>query len=78
MKTVDFEQTSLNTCIEDAQDERVLITRGGKPVALVVGVGELDDEQLELAGSKKFWSLINERRKQETLSRAELEERIEK
>ena len=78
MKTVDFKQTSLNTCIEDAQDERVLITRGGKPVALVVGVGELDEEQLELAGSKKFWSLIDKRRKQKTFSRAELEQRIEK
>ena len=72
MKTVDFKQASLNTCIEDAQDERVLITRGGKPVALVVGVRELDDEQLELASSKKFRSLIDERRKRKTLGLAEL------
>ncbi len=74
MKTVDLKQTSLNTCIEDAQNERVLITSAGKPVALVVGVEELDEEQLELAGSKRFWSLIAERRKQKTLTRAELEQ----
>ena len=37
----------------------------------------LDEEQLELAGSKRFWSLIEERRKQKTLTRAELEQKTE-
>lgn len=77
MKTVDFEHASLDTCIQDAQEERVLVTRGGKPVALVVGIGGLDDDQLALANSTKFWSLIDERRQQKTLNRAELEEKIE-
>ena len=77
MKTVDLERASLNTCIEDAQNEHVLITCAGKPVALVVGVGELDEDQLKLAGSKRFWSLIDGRRGQRTLSLAELEQTIE-
>jgi len=77
MKTVDLEHTSLGMCVEDAQGERVLVTRGGKPVALVVGIGELDEDQLALANSTKFWSLIDERRKQKALNRAELQERME-
>jgi hypothetical protein len=54
----------------------VLITRNGKPVALTVGVQGLDDEHLRLGGSEEFWSLIEERRRQPTLSRAELEQKI--
>jgi len=33
----------------------------------------MDEEQLELGVSDKFWKLITERRNQETISRAELE-----
>lgn len=54
---------------------RVVITRNGKPVALIVGVEGMDEEQLQLGGSEKFWNLIAERRKQKTVSRSILEER---
>jgi len=42
----------------------------------VTDVEKLDEEQLELGRSDQFWSLIRERRRENTLSRAELEERI--
>jgi hypothetical protein len=45
-------------------------------VALVVGVEGLDEEQLQLGSSDRFWTLIEARRKQKTMSRAELERRI--
>ena len=38
MKTVDIQETNLDACVLDAQSDRVVITRGGNPVLLVVGV----------------------------------------
>ena len=78
MKVVGLEQASLDTCVNDAQHERVVITRNGKPIALIVGVEGIDKEQLELGSSDKFWRLIAERRAQKTLSRSELEQRIDR
>lgn len=75
MKMVNLEQANLDACIEDAQGERVVITRNGKPVALIVGVEGMDKEQLELGSSVKFWTLIEERRTQNTISRLELEQK---
>jgi len=74
MKTISFENASLDTCINDAQDERIVIMRNGKPVVLMVGVEGMDKEQLQLGSSEKFWTLITERRKQKTMSRTELEQ----
>jgi len=78
MKVVGLEQASLDTCVNDAQHERVVITRNGKPIALIVGVEGIDKEQLELGSSDKFWRLIAERRTQKTLNRSELEQRIDR
>ena len=44
MKTVDIQETNLDACVLDAQSDRVVIMRGGSPVALVVGVRGLDKE----------------------------------
>jgi hypothetical protein len=76
MKTIGLEHTTLAACVKDARHERVVLTRKGKPVALVVGVKGLDEEQLQLGSSDTFWALIEARRKQQTISRAELEQRI--
>jgi antitoxin (DNA-binding transcriptional repressor) of toxin-antitoxin stability system len=76
MKKIDIKQTTLDACINDAQRERVIVMRRGKPVALVVGVEGMDDEQLQLVSSGKFWKLIEERRAQETMSRSQLEQKI--
>jgi antitoxin (DNA-binding transcriptional repressor) of toxin-antitoxin stability system len=53
------------------------VTRKDKPVALVVGIEGMDKEQLQLSSSKKFWKLIEERRRQKTISRRELEKRLD-
>jgi antitoxin (DNA-binding transcriptional repressor) of toxin-antitoxin stability system len=78
MKKIVLERATLDGCVNEAQRERVVITRKGKPVALIVGVAGMDEEQVELGGSKKFWTLIEARRKQRTISRAELEGKISK
>ena len=73
MKTLGIEQATLDVCVRESQGERVLVTRGGRPVAMVVGLAGLDEDQLQLGASDKFWQLITARRKQPTVSRAELE-----
>jgi antitoxin (DNA-binding transcriptional repressor) of toxin-antitoxin stability system len=77
VKTVDIQQTSLDACVADAQSDRVVVTRGGSPVALVVGVEGLDEEQIQLGASDGFWRLISERRNEPTVDRASLERMIE-
>lgn len=76
MKTIGLEDATLDACIEDVQNERVVITRNGKPVALIIGVEGMDEEQLQLGSNEKFWRLIEKRRKDKTISRAELEQRL--
>jgi antitoxin (DNA-binding transcriptional repressor) of toxin-antitoxin stability system len=78
MKTIGLKQATLDACIKNAQQERVVITRNGKPIALIVGVEGMDKEQLQLGSSDKFWKLIEKRRKDKTVIRAELEQRLKK
>ena len=76
MKQIVLEKADLESCISQAQQERVVIVRNGRPVALVVGVEGMDPEQLELGSSDKFWKLIARRRKQKGISRAQLEKKL--
>jgi antitoxin (DNA-binding transcriptional repressor) of toxin-antitoxin stability system len=76
VKIIDLGEASLDGCVTDAQRERVVIVRDGKPVALIIGVEGLDQEQLRLGSSDRFWTLIGERRREKTVSRAELEEKL--
>ncbi len=77
MIKIDLKQANLDTCVHDAQRERVVITRDGKPIVLIIGIAGLDEEQLQLGSSDKFWRLIVERRAQKTVNRAQLEQNIE-
>ena len=76
MKTVDIQETNLDACVLDAQSDRVVVTRGGNPVAIVVGIEGLDVEQTELGVSDEFWKLISARRKEPTVDRAALEKKL--
>jgi antitoxin (DNA-binding transcriptional repressor) of toxin-antitoxin stability system len=78
MKTIGLKQATLDACIKNAQHERLVITRDGKPVALIVGVEGMDKEQLQLGSSDKFWELIEKRRKDKIISRVELEQKLKK
>ncbi len=76
MKTVPIEDATLDRCVDEAQRERVILTRNGHPIALVVGVDGLDEEQIRLGSSPEFWELIEKSRGQKTISRDELERRL--
>ena len=76
MKQVVLKKTDLESCVRQAQRERVVIMRKGRPVALIVGVEGMDPEQLELGSNAKFWKLIARRRKHKTIPRAQLEKKL--
>lgn len=78
MKTLELAGTDLERCVKEAGSESVLVTKDGKPLALVSNVEGLDAEQIQLGTSADFWKLIEERRRRKTLPWSELEERLRK
>jgi prevent-host-death family protein len=76
MKVVGIKDARLEACVREAQREQVVITRKGKPVAVIVSANGMDLEQLELAYSEKFWKLVEKWRRQKTITREELEKRL--
>ncbi len=55
-------KTQLSSYIERAQQERLLITRHGRPVALLIGVEGESLEDLLTAADPEFWRMIAARR----------------
>jgi prevent-host-death family protein len=56
-------KTGLSATLDEAQHERVLITRNGKPSAIVIGVEGRDFEDVLLMSNPKFWEMIEASRK---------------
>jgi prevent-host-death family protein len=72
-------QTNLDAVLSRAQRERIIISRGGKPCAVLVGIENYDAEDLHWAGSQDFWRMIRERRAHgKSIPLAEVEARLEK
>jgi prevent-host-death family protein len=69
-------QKRIRECVSAAQKEKVVITRHGRPSAIVVGVEGQDWEAIVLQTSSTFWRLIEARRKQETIPLAEARARL--
>ena len=78
MKTVSVRdlQKKVKKCVEESQKDRVVITKHGKPAAVLVGVEGEDWEDVVLQTDPSFWKLIRSRRKQETVSLEELKEEL--
>ena len=74
MKTVTVRdlQKKIKDCVDEAQKDRVVITRHGKPAAVLVGVEGEDWEDVVLQTDPAFWNLIRSRRAQSTMSLNEL------
>ena len=71
-------QKNINRCIQRSQRGYVVITRQGKPAAVIVGVQGMDWENVTLDTDASFWRLIHNRRKQSTLSLEAFKQRINK
>ena len=78
MKTVTVRdlQKKVKECVDEAQNDRVVITRRGKPAAVIVGVEGEDWEAVVLQTDPTFWKLIRTRRKQRTISLGQLRTRL--
>ena len=64
MKVVPLGQAKneLSSYVEAAQHDRVLVTRHGKPAALIIGVVGQDFEDLMTRSDPEFWQMIEARR----------------
>ena len=69
MKEITLEELSQQTAalLDAAQHERLVVTRNGKPLAVVVGIENKDEEDLRLEASPEFWRMIEERRREPTV-----------
>ena len=77
MKTVTVRelQKRVKACVDDAQRDRVIITRHGK-AAVLVGVQGEDWDAVVVQTDPKFWRLIRARRRQPTLALGQLKRRV--
>ena len=55
-------KTGLSATLDAAQRDRVLITRNGKPSAIVIGVEGREFEDVLLMSNPKFWEMIESAR----------------
>lgn len=80
MKTISVRdlQKKIRECVDTSQTDQIVITRHGKPAALMIGIEGTEWETLVLETNTKFWELIQERRKQPTISFEELRNRLKK
>jgi prevent-host-death family protein len=80
MKTVNARdlQKKIKECVDLSQQDQVVITRRGKPAAVMVGVEGKDWEDVVLQTSSTLWKFIEERRKEPTMSMKELRSRLKK
>jgi prevent-host-death family protein len=65
MKVVPIREAkaTLSGCVEAAQRDRILITRHGRPAALVIGVEGENLEDLLTVANPRFWKLVESRRR---------------
>jgi len=78
MKTVSVRdlQKNIRESVEAAQKDRVVVTRNGKPAALLIGVEGQDWESVVLQTHAPFWKLIEQRRREKTAPLREMRKRV--
>jgi PHD/YefM family antitoxin component YafN of YafNO toxin-antitoxin module len=78
MKTISVRdlQKKIRESVGEAQKDRVVATRNGKPAAILIGVEGQDWEIVVLQTSAPFWKLIEKRRKEKTIPLREMRKRV--
>ncbi|HLG19570.1 MAG TPA: type II toxin-antitoxin system Phd/YefM family antitoxin [Bdellovibrionota bacterium] len=70
-------KNELSSYVTQSQKDRVLITRHGKPAALMIGVEGEELEDLLIRANPRFWQMIEKRRKEsQTISAQEMRKRL--
>ena len=70
-------KNALSAYVDHAQRDRVLVTRHGRPAAIIIGVEGEDLEDLMTRSDSDFWRMIEARRTAaKTISSDELRRRL--
>jgi prevent-host-death family protein len=70
-------KNELSAYVEEAQRDRVLVTRHGRPAALIIGVEGEDFEDLMTRSDSEFWQTIEARRRaSKTIPADEMRKRL--
>ncbi len=70
-------KNELSAYVEEAQRGRVLVTRHGRPAALIIGVEGEEFEDLMTRSDPEFWQMIETRRStSKTISASEMRKRL--
>jgi prevent-host-death family protein len=70
-------KNELSAYVNEAQHDRVLVTRHGRPAAIIIGVEGEELEDLMTRSDPKFWQMIETRRKaSKTISSDEMRRRL--
>jgi prevent-host-death family protein len=64
--TIEELAQQLPALVDASQHERIVVTRNGQPVAVLLGIENKDAEDLRLEAAPEFWRLIEERRRHPT------------
>lgn len=78
MKTINVRelQKHVRDCVKVSQRDRIVVTRHGIPMALIIGVEGADWETLALQTNPSFWRMIEKRRHENTVSLEAVKMRI--
>ena len=78
MKTISVRglQKHIRDCVDASQRARVVVTRHGVPAALIIGVEGSDWETLALQTNPSFWRMIEQRRKDRSVSLDEMRQLV--
>jgi prevent-host-death family protein len=60
--TVREAKATLSNTIAESQEQRVVITKHGKPVCILIGCEGYEIEDVLTAADPEFWKMIEERR----------------
>ncbi len=63
--------------MQSVQQEQILITQNGRPIALLLGLENIDPEQWNLQLSPEFWQMIRYRRQRPTILLSLVEAELE-
>jgi prevent-host-death family protein len=70
-------KNGLSAYVDVAQHDRVLVTRHGRPAALIIGVEGEEFEDLMTRSDPDFWRMIQSRRHaSKTISASEMRRRL--
>ena len=70
-------KNEFSTYVDEAQHDRVLVTRHGRPAAIIIGVAGETIEDLMTRSDRELWEVIEARRKAaKTITAEEMRRRL--